>query len=261
MDDLKVGAILRAIRLHAGLRQADVAARAGVSQSRISNAEQGKLGSMPLDNLRTIAREVGVRLELSPLWRGGAFDRLLDRGHAELGERVASHLRRYRHEVLLEYSFNHFGERGSVDVVGWHESSRSLVLIELKTRVYNLQDLLSSSHRKARVVPALLRRERGWSAANLGHFLVLAETRANRSLLKRYAMSLDSAFPARTSEVKRWLKHPAGGLGGVWFLADISGTDAGRDETRRKRPRATRLAARRGLTLSSEAGHRVRELR
>jgi transcriptional regulator with XRE-family HTH domain len=260
MDDRKVGAILRAIRLHGELRQADVAARAGVSQSRISTAERGKLGSISLDNLRALARVLGVRLELLPLWRGGAFDRLLDQGHAELGERVASHLRRYRYEVLLEYSFNHFGERGSVDVVGWHESSRSLVLIELKTRVYDLQGLLSSSHRKMRVVPALLRRERGWSAANLGHVLVLAETRANRSLLKRYAISLDSAFPARTSEVKRWLKGPTGSLAGVWFLADISGTDAGRGETRRNRPRAPRLTARRGTTRSSEAGRRVREL-
>jgi hypothetical protein len=131
---------------------------------------------MSVDDLRTIGGAIGVRLELLPRWRGGAFDRLLDQGHARIGEHATRVLVRASWQVVLEYSFNHFGERGSVDIVAWHEPTRTLVLIEIKTRVFDLQDLLSSSHRKARVVPGLLRRERALGAVNLGRIVVLVHT-------------------------------------------------------------------------------------
>ena len=84
------------------------------------------------------------------------------------------------------------------------------------------------------LVPALLRRERAWGAVNLGRILVLVDTHRNRSLVQRFAASIDSAFPARTSEIKRWLERPSRNLGGVWFLADISGVHPGRRIPRRQ---------------------------
>ena len=173
MDDLKVGAILRAVRIKARLRQIDVAKLAGVSQSQVSDLERGDLRGMTIGTARDIAAAVGVRVELLPRWRAGEFDRLLDRDHAALAEIVVTLLRSERFEVLVEYGFNHFGERGSVDVIGWHATTRTLVVIELKSRIADIQNLLSTTDRKARLVPPLLARECGWRAAHIERLLVL----------------------------------------------------------------------------------------
>jgi transcriptional regulator with XRE-family HTH domain len=44
MDDIRVGAAFRAVRIRRGWRQQDVADRAGVSRALISLIERGKSG-------------------------------------------------------------------------------------------------------------------------------------------------------------------------------------------------------------------------
>jgi hypothetical protein len=78
--------------------------------------------------------------------------------------------------VLPEYSFNHFGERGSVDLVAWYPLTRALLVIEVKSLIVDLQDLFMALGRKVRVVPGLLRTERGWNAAAVSRVLVLPGT-------------------------------------------------------------------------------------
>src|SRR5436190_9675476 len=196
MDDLKVGAILRAVRIKARLRQIDVAKLAGVSQSQVSDLERGDLRRMTIRTARDIAAALGVRVELLPSWRAGEFDRLLDRDHAALAEIVVALLRSEGYEVLIEYSFNHFGERGSVDVIGWHATTRTLVVIELKSRIVDIQNLLSTMDRKARLVPPLLARECGWRAAHIGRLLVLPASTASRSAIGAHRVTFEVSFPA-----------------------------------------------------------------
>jgi hypothetical protein len=121
-------------------------------------------------------------------------------------------------EPLVEYSFNHYGDRGSVDIVAWHPVLQVLLIIEVKSRIVDLQDLASSIDRKARVVPALLARERGWHAVAVGLILVIAETTTNRQLVRRHRATFAATFPAGTVDVRRWLRSPAGALRGIWFL-------------------------------------------
>ena len=66
---------------------------------------------------------------------------------------------------MVEYTFNHYGERGSVDVVAYHAGHRALLIVEVKTRLTDLQAFLASFGRKLRVVPALVRDDRGVGCA------------------------------------------------------------------------------------------------
>ena len=83
MDDLRVGAAIRAVRIRRGWRQADVAQRAGSSVTAVSRVERGQLDGMPLATLRRIAAALDIRVDLVPRWRGADLDRLLNAGHAD----------------------------------------------------------------------------------------------------------------------------------------------------------------------------------
>jgi hypothetical protein len=67
-------------------------------------------------------------------------------------------------QTVLEYTFQHFGERGSVDVLAWRPDVRALLLVEVKPDLDDLQDMLSALDRKARLVPRLIATERAWQA-------------------------------------------------------------------------------------------------
>jgi hypothetical protein len=121
-------------------------------------------------------------------------------------------------EALVEYSFNQFGDRGSVDIVAWHPIARILLIIEVKSRIVDLQDLAAAMDRKVRVVPGLLARERGWNAVDVGSVLVIAESTFNRELVRRHRATFAATFPAGTVDVRRWLRAPAGPLRGIWFV-------------------------------------------
>jgi HTH-type transcriptional regulator / antitoxin HipB len=222
MDDMQVGRVMRAVRMSLGLRQLDVAARAGVSQQLVSVAERGRLDQLSLRALRRIAHALEVRLQLGPTWRGGQLARLLDAAHAHVVETVAALLRLNGWTVLVEYTFNHFGERGSVDLVGWHPAHHALALIEVKSRIVDQQDLHASMGRKRRIVPTLLTRERGWRADTVGELLVVADTRAARTVVRNHAATFDARLPARSIEARAWIRKPLQPIAACWFLAPTS---------------------------------------
>jgi hypothetical protein len=131
-----------------------------------------------------------------------------------------------------EYTFNHFGERGSVDIVGWHAGRAALVLIEVKTRIVDVQELLSSVTRKARIVPRLLQQERAWQPTFIGRLLALLDTSANRRAIARHEKTFAAAFPERTVTARRWLQAPQGDLAAVLFLDPLARTSSTTTGTR-----------------------------
>lgn len=219
MDALRFGRILRAIRRHLDLTQATVARRAGISQSVYSRAERGDLTGMTVGTLDRILASIGASLVVDIRYQGGLGDRLVDAAHASLVEIVVGVLRRYGWEVEVEYTFNVFGDRGSVDVLGWHVATRTLLIIEVKSRFTDLQAMLVSLARKLRVVPDAVREERGWDLAHVGRVVVTYGSAENRSILARHASTFDVALPARAKEIRPWLRHPEGPLSGVWLMS------------------------------------------
>jgi transcriptional regulator with XRE-family HTH domain len=172
-----------------------VARIAGVSQTTVSLVERGHLESLTLARLRAVSRAVEIWLQFEPRWRGADLPRLLDQRHAALVELVVAELRRRGWEVRVEYSFNVRGERGSVDVLGWLPDLRVLLIIEVKTQIVDVQEMLSAFDRKRRVVPAAVSTELGWRPNLMGRMLVLPEETRVPEAVARHAGSSLRLFP------------------------------------------------------------------
>jgi transcriptional regulator with XRE-family HTH domain len=224
-DDYQIGRMVRDVRLSRGLRQQDVAAQAGASRQMVSRLERGLVDNMTIGDLRAISKALGMPSIASLGWRCPEIDRLRDRDHAALVEAVGRLLVEAGWELVPEYTFNHYGEKGAVDSLAWHAASRSIFIGEIKTRIWDLQDLLSTVDRKKRLVPELLRRERGWCAEAVGVALVMAEKSTHRHLIERHAATFGAAFPQRQIEVRRWVGSPSSNMRGILFLPDSHQTN------------------------------------
>jgi DNA-binding XRE family transcriptional regulator len=220
MDAARLGRVLRAVRLHLGLTQREVAGRAGVSQSVYSEVERGESARLKLGTVDRIATSLGASLSVEVRYQGGLADRLVDRAHAALVEVVVGVLRHAGWQVEVEYSFNVFGERGSVDVLAWHATTRTLLIIEVKSRFTDLQALLLSFGRKLRLVPEVARRELGWDALAVGRVVVASGSAGNRAIVARHPSIFMTSLPARAHEIRRWVRDPAGPIAGVWFVSN-----------------------------------------
>jgi transcriptional regulator with XRE-family HTH domain len=220
VDDIKVGEVVRTVRRRRGLRQRDVAAAAGVSQWSVSAVERGQLEQLTLRAIRRVCSALEIRTRLAPRWRGVELPRLLDAPHAALIEEVVARLSSVGWETVIEYTFQHFGERGSVDVLGWQPEARALLMVEVKTDLDDLQAMLSAIDRKARLVPRLVSAERNWAASARGAILVMPEGSTSRWQVSRHPAVFAAAFPARNTQIRRWIEAPtaAGPMRGVWFL-------------------------------------------
>lgn len=230
MDDRRVGRLVRAARIKKRWRQSDVEAACGIDQTTVSRIEIGRLDGVTLRSIRTVANCVGVRLELQPRMTAAEVTRLLDAGHARLADSVVALLRAGGWTVIVEYTFSHYGERGSVDIVAWRAATRALLIVEIKTRLLDVQELLSTLDRKCRLVPQLLAQERGWIPTVVGRVVVVEDAAAARRVVRSHAATFDVALPARAWRVRSWIADPQGALAGIWFQ---SSTPRGR----RGRPR------------------------
>jgi transcriptional regulator with XRE-family HTH domain len=219
VDGVRIGRSFRAIRIHLGLRQTDVAATAGVSQGVVSLIERGRIEMVSVRNIEAVAAVLGATVRIEARWRGGDLDRLLDRDHARVAEFVASELPRPDWLLRPEYEFNRYGDRGSVDLLAWHPKERVLLIVEVKTRLTDLQATLASYARKLRVVPQVVEEREGWDVARVGRLLVVIGSTANRAIVANHPTIFDASFPQRGHEVRRWLRSPRSTLGGLWFIA------------------------------------------
>lgn len=219
MDVIRFGLGMRALRLRRRLTQAQLAARARVSRSVIGRIDRGRADRVAVHTLVRVAAELGARVDVRLLWQGEGLDRLLDARHADLVERVVAILTMDGWEVTTEASFNLRGERGSIDVLGFHALTGSLLVVEVKSVVPDLQALLAGMDRKGRLARDVAR-ERSWAVTSVTRLLVLPDDRTARRRVESHAATFRSALPARTVEIRRWFRQPAGTLHGVLFVSD-----------------------------------------
>ena len=182
-----------------------------MSASEMSRIERGAAYRVPIRTLERILEAVGARLYVRVLWRGEELDRLLDHDHAQIVERMIALLALAGWTTIPEATFQVRGERGSIDILAWHEATGTLLVIEVKSVVPDVQATVGGLDRKTRIAPALAR-ERGWAVVNIGRLLVLPDDRTARRRIETFGATFDRALPARTAEIKRWLARPSGPL-------------------------------------------------
>jgi hypothetical protein len=122
-----------------------------------------------LASVRAVARALDVRVELTARWRGGDLDRLLNARHSALHESVARNfLERPGWLAEPEISFAIYGERGIIDILAWHAGRQMLLVIELKTDIADVNELVGTLDRKRRLAGNVAR-ERGWPVGERPH--------------------------------------------------------------------------------------------
>jgi Holliday junction resolvase-like predicted endonuclease len=132
-----------------------------VSRYSVAAVEAGRGGRLPLERLVAMVAAVGGYLSLRIVFQGEALDRLRDRRHAALVDAMVDRLRADGWDVATEVSFNHFGERGSIDILAYHPATRTLLVIEVKTVVPDIGGSLATLDRNVRLAPDLAQ-ARGW---------------------------------------------------------------------------------------------------
>lgn len=218
MSDQRVGAAFRAVRIRRRLRQSDVAARAGVSRAQISLIERGHTDSLTLSALRKVAVRLDIRVDVIARWRGGDLDRLLSANHSALQDSVTRWLRAMKWEVAPEVSFAYYGERGWIDLLAWHPATGTLLVIEVKTEIVDVQQLIGLVDRKARLASKIAL-ERGWLARHVATLVIVAEGPTNRRRVASHSSLLKAAFPADGRAARRWLRNPSGPFAGLAFFS------------------------------------------
>lgn len=240
VDDLAAGRMLRMLRLRRRLRLADLAARSRLSASALGRHERGII--LSLSGLRRHAAALDVRIELLLVGRGADLPRLRDSEHAAIVNVLAARYASAGWIAQAEVSFSQYGERGRIDLLAATQAPGAALLhvVEVKTELADLQDVLGSLDVKRRLAPAVARRL-GWPAARVAVVLALASTAHNRSVVRRHSSLFGGFAPqtlrqsphvadARNDRVLLWVP-PAAAKRGTWL--------AGRRRMRRRgRPAA-----------------------
>lgn len=178
---------------------------------------------MTIRSLDQLAGALNAHLAIDLRWRGAELDRLIDARHAAIANLAGRRLEGSGWIVRSEVSFNHFGDRGRCDLVAWHPGARSLLIVEVKSLIGDLQDALGRLDVKVRLGPVIARELGvGRPAVVVGGF-VLAENGANRRIVRTHD-ALFRRFGTRGRLALAWLRHPERVAAGVlWFESPDAG--------------------------------------
>lgn len=237
MDPVRFGLAIRALRRRRGWTQEELGEKSATSQTAVSRCERGKADTLTWRTIVRIAEALGARATARIYWQGEELDRLLDAAHAGLVDQVVRILAEAGWEVVPEATFSIYGERGSIDVLAFHPATGSLLVIEVKSTVPDMQGMLSTLDRKVRLAPAIAR-ERGWQVTSVSRLLVIGEDRTSRRRLDAHAATVNQLMPLRTTAMRNWITAPSGRAGGVMFLTPSQSTPT-RRRVRRSSPDAT----------------------
>jgi len=226
---------VRTLRRRRRWRQLDLGTRAGVSRDLISRIERGELDGITLGSLEDVAKALDGSLVVELRWQGADLDRLVDRIHAAVQDAVVGRLRAASWLTYPEVSFNHYGDRGRCDILAWHPATRMLLVVEVKSRIGDLQDTLGSLDVKARLGHVLAKQIGHDGAAGVVRALVLAENHTTRRLLARHS-SLFGRFSLRGRAAMTWIRAPIGAPTGLlWFETVTDSYDSRTNSVRRVR--------------------------
>jgi transcriptional regulator with XRE-family HTH domain len=244
MQDQRLGSALRVVRIRRKWRQEDVAVRARVSRTVVSMVERGHIDRTSLATVRAIAHVLDVRVDVVARWRGGELDRLLNAAHSALHESV---LRFFDGsagwQAMPEVSFSIWGERGVIDILAWHAPSRTLLVIELKTDIVDVNALVGGVDRKTRLAIHVAH-ERGWDPTSVSCWVIVTEDKTNQRRIEAHRTMLRTAFPVNGRTMRAWVRRPSGQVRALstWTIARTTDPNPTRDHRVRSRVRPPRRA-------------------
>jgi hypothetical protein len=150
-------------------------------------------------------------------------------------------------------TFNHYGERGSIDILAWHPGERMLVVAEVKTVIVDAQELLAGIDRKTRVAAMLARRNGRRPAAVLPALLVREGATARRRIAEHAPLLARFNLVGRAA--RAWLRRPVSvpplPSGLICFTPLSPARSGDRRRAGRQRVRPVREDSRSGKVIAS----------
>ncbi len=219
VDDAAIGRLLLLIRRAGRWRQDDLASKADVSQDAVSRVERGQFDAMSLRRIRRIFEAAGASFVCQVHWRGSHLDRLRDERHAALVSAFVGRARTLGWEIAVEVTYSEYGERGSIDILCSHRDMAAVLVVEVKSELVSIEATLRKLDEKARLASTIVFRTMGWRPRTVGRVLVIEGLSSARRQVERHTAVVDTSLPARAAEIRRWMRRPAGPLGGVWFIS------------------------------------------
>jgi transcriptional regulator with XRE-family HTH domain len=240
MRDEQIGRATRSLRHRRGWRQSDVSARARRPRSALVDLEAGRIGHLKVDVIRDLLEAMGARVVIDVL-AGASDPRLLvDAGHADLEEYWKRRLERWGWIVRAEVSFNRYGDRGRIDLLAFHPATGALLVIEIKTVLWDLQALLGSLDvkvRNARYIAA----DFGWPVRQVVRVVVVAGSTTTRRVIASHE-ALFAEFDHRGRAAISWTRRPGDQRPrGLLILTKVP--EVARGDARRAGRRRVRLSA------------------
>lgn len=141
-----------------------------------------------------------------------------------------------RWQSVQEVTYNHFGERGSIDDLAFDPTTGTLLISELKTGIYDAGRMLMKVDEKVRLAAQAAGRF-GWSIKRVVRCLVVVDSRTNRRRVASHA-ALFARFACRGRDANAWLREPSAAVGGLLVFVPLSavrgthGRRAGRQRVR-----------------------------
>ena len=204
MEKRTVTRLLRSLRKQRRWTQRQLAEKLGISQQWMSGLERGGLDGCSVDLLERWSAALNAALVLE--LRVAGPRPLTDRRHAAIQNWLAGTLRQHGWVVDVESSFNNYGDRGRIDVLAFHPGRQILLVVEIKTEVRDVQDLIGRLDVKQRVARQLAT-DRGWEVAAIVPAIVLREDRTIRRRITGHP-ALFARFRLRARAARAWLRLP-----------------------------------------------------
>jgi transcriptional regulator with XRE-family HTH domain len=219
-DDERLGELFRRLRQRAGITQEALASATSIPVQDIHKLETGRIAEIQFERVRRLFARLEARARLSVWWHGAAADRLLDERHAALGECAARVLARSAWQTPMEVTFSEYGERGSIDIFGHRTDLKAVAVCEVKSAFGSLEEMNRTLDAKVRLAPKLCRDYFGWTPVHVGRLLIVPDLSTIRRVVNAHRQTMGAIYPARSREVRAWLRHPDRDLSGIWFLSD-----------------------------------------
>lgn len=219
MEPRTVTRTLRTLRRRKRISQRVLGQRLGISQGEVSRRERSGLERCSVLELQAWATTLGAHVVLDLRVDGNRP--LTDARHAAIQAWLANVLRAAGWLVEVEVSFNQFGDRGRIDLLAFHPLRRVLLVVEVKTQLADVQEVLGALDVKQRVAPVIAR-SKGWTPSQAVPALVAREDRTIRRRVTAHAALFDH-FALRARAAMAWLRHPDATVPrGILLFANVS---------------------------------------
>ncbi len=200
--------LLRGSRLATGWSQAELARRSGTSESHIRRLEAAVAPRIDLAVVERALAALGLRGRIStfPIVLGDR-ERQNDAVHAVVNGFTARHLARLAWTVLTEVQVGDPNPLGWVDLVGWREADRALLIEEAKGEIRDVGELqrqVAFYEGNARRIV----RQQGWDPRVIVTAVVALDSAAVSATLANSRDLVEAAFPGRVDDLLRWLADP-----------------------------------------------------